>query len=273
MKSGAVCKICSSQCETCSSENMCSSCPPTTYLFNGTCINICPGAYYPNTTLQQCSKCPTYCTACYNSTYCTSCQTNYQLQSNSTCTTQCPTYQVSINAICTNCTSSCLTCQNTITNCTACQSNFYYAPSLFACYAACPPQLYYYIVTNTCITSCPSRTYISKNNATNVSSCISCPTYCSDCLSDSICSKCLSGAYFYNNYCNYTCPGSAPFPFNYVCQACNVVDCQTCSSIDCVVCVTGKLLIGSSLCISSCSANQIYNISNKSCDTVIAVSN
>jgi hypothetical protein len=48
-----------------------------------------------------------------------------------------------------------------------------------------------------------------------------------------------------------------------------VVDCQICSSTGCVACISGKLLIGTSLCISSCSSNQIYNITNKSCDTVI----
>ena len=115
--------------------------------------------------------------------------------------------------------------------------------------------------------SCPSATY-TITDSSNLTSCYKCPTYCSSCLSNSTCTVCESGAFFYLQLCYSSCPVVAPYSYNNVCQSCNVADCQTCVGTQCTVCIGGKYLIGTELCISGCSNNQVYNSANRSCDTI-----
>jgi hypothetical protein len=48
-----------------------------------------------------------------------------------------------------------------------------------------------------------------------------------------------------------------------------VVSCYQCSGTSCVQCNPNYLLIGSSLCISNCSNNQVYDSVNKICQTIV----
>ena len=136
------CTPCSSNCYTCSTLSLCLTCPSNLYLFNATCLNPCPSAYYPNTTTAKCAPCHYTCTTCTNTSYCTHCSIGYQLQTNFTCISTCPNYQVPVNGICLNCSSMCSTCQQTTNNCTACYTPYYYAPTQNACYNSCPTLLY-----------------------------------------------------------------------------------------------------------------------------------
>jgi hypothetical protein len=175
---------------------------------------------------------------------------------------------VPLSGVCVNCTPSCSSCQQSSINCTACSTNYTYAPSLFKCYLLCPSTLYLDSQAGVCLAACPNATYTTFNPNTSVTTCNACPSYCTACLSATQCTICLSGTYFYSGLCYQACPPVVPFAFNYVCQSCNVVDCQTCNLAACDACVSGRYLIGSSLCIAGCSATQAYNPANKSCDTV-----
>ena len=124
------------------------------------------------------------------------------------------------------------------------------------------------VATQQCLVTCPGATY-SVLDASNLTSCIKCPTLCSGCLSASVCSVCSSGAFLYQQTCYSSCPAAAPFAFSGICQTCNVESCLTCSGLDCLACANSKLLIGTSLCLASCSANQVYNSQTKTCDTVV----
>ena len=72
----------------------------------------------------------------------------------------------------------------------------------------------------------------------------------------------------YNNLCFPSCPAQAPFSVSSVCKQCNVVSCYECSGTDCAQCDSGFLLIGSTLCISSCGDQAVYNAATKQCDVV-----
>jgi hypothetical protein len=101
---------------------------------------------------------------------------------------------------------------------------------------------------------------------------MSCPSFCSTCLSDTYCTVCFNGTFFYNNICYDVCPTLAPYSINGYCKSCNVVACYECSGSACVQCSQGYLLIGSSLCISNCSNNQVYDSANKLCQTIVTPS-
>ena len=126
---GLVCQQCSSNCLTCSTLTLCLSCPSGSYLHNGTCTSPCPVEYYANVTLGTCQNCHYSCYKCLNYTTCTVCQTGYELQTDSSCLSLCPSHQIPINGICKDCTSTCSGCQQTTTNCTGCLSNYSFSPS------------------------------------------------------------------------------------------------------------------------------------------------
>ena len=132
----------------------------------------------------------------------------------------------------------------------------------------CPAQLFHYTPNDTCLTACPQPSYSATNASTGAQTCFDCPQYCTSCVSDSQCGGCETGTYSYANLCYLACPAAIPYAFNFACQSCNVVDCAVCSGADCDACASGKLLIGTTLCISSCSSLQVYNATTKTCDTV-----
>lgn len=53
-----ICYACIAPCSTCTSENLCLTCISNMgYLFNNSCLNVCPIGFYENTTSYECSKC------------------------------------------------------------------------------------------------------------------------------------------------------------------------------------------------------------------------
>jgi proprotein convertase subtilisin/kexin type 5 len=223
------CMICSSNCLTCISVTYCSSCHNSSYLLNGYCYNPCPTGYYSDSNSSTCVACLYSCSSCSSVSFCIACTTGYYMQSNNTCISLCSSNQISISGLCQTCNSNCTSCQGSINNCTACISAYLFAPSKNSCYSVCPASLFYYPTNSTCLTSCPSSFYISTDSTTNVRTCISCPSYCTSCISGTQCGGCVSGTYSYTGLCYSSCPPIAPYPFNYICQSCNVVSCQTCS--------------------------------------------
>lgn len=74
----STCNVCQNGCLTCSSDNICLSCPNTTNLFSYQCITACPAGSYPDA--QICISCLNPCSTCSNRTYCLSCSMGYLSQ-------------------------------------------------------------------------------------------------------------------------------------------------------------------------------------------------
>ena len=121
LNSNNLCEPCKAPCNTCLSENICTSCVDDYYFFSGNCYQcnlnckttfdncrcaICIEGYYFDR--YQCLKCDENCKSCSKSSNkCLSCETGKFL----------------LNNQCINCKSNCLTCSNTEYNCTSCHSN------------------------------------------------------------------------------------------------------------------------------------------------------
>lgn len=73
--------------------------------------------------------------------------------------------------------------------------------------------------------------------------------------------------------CYTSCPLNVQYSINGACISCNVAGCYECAGEGCSQCNTGLLLIGTSLCITNCSTNQVYDSTNKSCQTIITPTN
>jgi len=72
------CIECDESCKTCNdaSNKNCLSCPNTTFLFEGTCLEECPNNTYKNLEQRACSPCDHTCQSCVgpNQDDCTSCE-------------------------------------------------------------------------------------------------------------------------------------------------------------------------------------------------------
>lgn len=102
---GNECLVCLSSCKTCSSTTYCDTCFSGTYLYNGTCLPICPSGTFPNSTTLVCDSCLSPCQTCISFTFCLSCIDS--------------TLYV-INGSCVSCTSPCKTCSGGVASCTSC---------------------------------------------------------------------------------------------------------------------------------------------------------
>lgn len=74
-----ICVGCSSLCSTCvNTQTNCTSCDSTSlnpYYFNSRCLSTCPSTYFNDAVLFTCTKCPSPCETCLNSSIhsCVSC--------------------------------------------------------------------------------------------------------------------------------------------------------------------------------------------------------
>lgn len=162
---GNECLVCSSTCRTCSSYSYCTACYPTNFLFNGTCLTLCPNMTYSNATLQQCVGCINPCLQCVSSSYCITCANPSLYVDAGGCVPVCSGTQIPIGSICTPCNIACSTCASTVSNCIVCTNGYFKVYSNVTvpnCVASCPS----YIYNNTvgtgnmeCLTACPAQYY------------------------------------------------------------------------------------------------------------------
>jgi len=121
-----LCKPCKAPCETCTSKTQCSSCIPSFYTFNDSCVKLCPPGFYQssdNTTCISCDSFSTGCNAC-NETMCYDCEKNFFLKEGK-CVKKCDLGFFAVNATCLQCTlnhSNCSQCN--ITTCFECEAKF-----------------------------------------------------------------------------------------------------------------------------------------------------
>lgn len=275
------CVQCTSPCFGCTgSGTFCTSCINTTYLYNNTCLTLCPAGFFQNTG-NVCSACLSNCLTCSGANnYCTSCNNGTYLSSRlNTCvsSSQCESYQYadSITWRCTNCSVSCNGCSSSSTNCLACATGYIIDTAFGStlpgrCTNVCPTGTVNDTtnafgggcrcnpICRTCQTtlsnciSCTSPSLLQVNTCVSScsssyyvsgTSCLPCVTNCSTC-SSSVCSSCISGSFLYENVCYSACPlytTSAISSGVSICYSCGS-GCVTClDATRCQTCASSML--------------------------------
>ena len=236
------CGLCNSSCLTCeNSSTTCTSCFSGSYLYNNTCVDVCPNLFSPY--LNMTAKNLTY--ICQNQCFANNSKTLQYIWKNS-CISSCP--------------------------------NWTYATHDFVCvFSSCPIGYYYdsispcspcNVICQTCLNyyqclTCENSSLSPDNN------CIIIPTSCnSSCKSCSLnnnntCNSCNSSLLFYNYECFSSCPSNTYANyFNKICYKCNNSNCSNCSSeYNCTKC--SNLLYNSS-CYDAC-PSQTYQNSINTC--------
>ncbi|KAL4456740.1 hypothetical protein ABPG73_014766 [Tetrahymena malaccensis] len=209
------CRMCNSQCQTCSSQQICTSCIQGYYLKQN-----------------QCSQCDSSCLTCSdgNSSSCIICfQQGYYISTflNNTCVSQCDVHQgqyidntTNPNQIyCRQCSSNCLTCQDQNT-CIQCVEGYFLNQnqckqcdsSCQQCYGSDPSnciicqQSDYFISikqNNICVSQCDltQGQYIDTMYNQKQKYCRVCPSICQTCTNSTICTSCIQGYYLSTNQC------------------------------------------------------------------------
>lgn len=149
---------CDAKCQNCTqSADKCTVCPWGYYLFNNSCISVCPNMYYPNPdpTNYTCVPCVAPCIQCFSQNACTVCTAGFYLTPNGSCVSNCSSfsntsvgYFLNTNTSrCEQCQQNCLNCTS-LTNCTSCKlPNHIYAAN---CVPDCPLSTYLDTASNTC---------------------------------------------------------------------------------------------------------------------------
>jgi len=227
------CVQCTSPCFGCTgSGTFCTSCINTTYLYNNTCLTLCPDGFFQNTG-NICSACLSNCLSCSGTNnYCTSCHNGTYLSTRlNSCvsSSQCESYQYADSSTwrCTNCSASCNGCSSTSTNCIACATGFIIDTAFGS------------TLPGRCTNVCPTGTV---NDTTNIYGggcrcnpiCRTCQTALSNCIS------CTAPSLLQVNTCVSTC-SSSYYVSGTSCLPC-VTNCSTCSSSVCSSCISGSFL-------------------------------
>ncbi|KAL4456965.1 hypothetical protein ABPG74_014603 [Tetrahymena malaccensis] len=277
------------QCQN-SAANTCQLCTTDTtknyLLFTNICVSDRPSdSYYIDSAKRQIFPCISPCSTCsqYQGSVCLTCVTGYSL-SLSTCVTKCPDSQYSLNQVCTNCDTNCLTCSGTAVHCLTCKTNMFVDPLDFTC-KVCQGSTYGDVVSGTCKPCDPSCQ--TCNGGSNLN-CLSCyqagaqPYYIASTL------QCVSNcpAFPQDLYGNdmstpKLCVQGQNCPAQYFpdatsnprkCNPCNAT-CSQCfgpSNNQCSGC-SGSLVLQGTVCINSCipgyyaDINRICQICDTSC--------
>ncbi|KAL4480242.1 hypothetical protein ABPG74_020758 [Tetrahymena malaccensis] len=238
-----ICQQCPQNCNTCSSQTICTACQTGYYLtLDGSCTQSCPLTFTVdstktkcvcdiNRTLQNnscpcntafvdiggtCKPCPQNCQTCTSQTTCQVCQAGFYQTVNNTCVSQCPnTFIVdvqqnkcvcAINQSLSN--NQCITCQDGCIKCTS--------PTNCQQYSNCGAQFKYDFLSQKCV-QCLWDVQAQKcvNNCTNNQIYDSQKQLCQQC-------------YYYNSQCQSSCPIGYYSDNNFQCQQCSP-QCKTCN--------------------------------------------
>ena len=257
-----ICSACDAACLTCEvSVTYCTSCSGT-YLFEGSCVSVCPSGYH--LIAGACRICAVECQACQNNdpSNCTACEGGY-FRTGTVCAATCTgaTFPNTLTGECTACDPLCLTCSNA-TNCSSCVATHFlynaycysdcsainaalysYSGQCLLCQSmcatclsnpyncsACSHSMYYFNpADNSCSTACATGYYH------NASECLPCQSPCASCdHSASACLTCTSGLVAFSGSCLGTCPDGY-YDSNGSCLAC-ASTCRTCTATHCLLC-------------------------------------
>lgn len=128
-----LCVLCPPACATCTSVSNCTSCTMATnyYLYNGSCLAICPNSTYMdffNQEIRICKLCSPECSVCFGATYsqCINCTKGYVLDMTS-CVQNCSIGKYIDNSShCDSCKLICKTCFGPADfQCYSCNYGFY----------------------------------------------------------------------------------------------------------------------------------------------------
>ena len=235
------CEPCPANCLECFgvSNGGCIKCLPGFVLKNSICSNSCGTGFTPNPS-GQCIRCPVGCLSCNSVGACFSCSSGLTLY-NSQCLSSC-VFNTTLGSfyngsVCTNCSSSCVTCVNSST-CIRCASAQPYLDS-----------------TRTCRNTCSMGEY--ADNTTFL--CQPCPPTCLTCSSPSNCYSCTFQSYGYLYYlyrgsCYSSCPNGTYADYeSQQCQQCspNCLTCYGAQSTQCLTCQPGSMM-NINQCVKEC---------------------
>lgn len=199
-----VCVACHPYCSLCTGPNPltdCTACKGLAMLFptHSGCGLDCPEGYWEDFSSNTCKVCHNMCVNCEGpQSYddCSDCKNGGLRQPvQKACFTNCPSgYWPDVeNRICRDCHLNCAECNgpDKSSGCTRCRNNFFLQPTYAGCELTCPPGYYPSPVTLVCE---------------------KCQDMCSICHYDanmtSICTYCVSGAFFLpeSDKCSFDCP-------------------------------------------------------------------
>lgn len=248
-----LCYSCHSSCRNSTScigpgIDNCTSCPDSSFFFNGTCYTTCPDGTFPNSTDSLCMPCLENCATCKsaNSNDCLSCTNKYFFIQTSiedktgNCNPTCPagTWGDSLSNACNPCHQDCLECYGGALNtCTKCGDGLY-------------------LLKNECLKECPTKMWANTANNT----CTQCNSPCLECEggTQDTCVSCLTGFFLSGNTCAIGCSdGYWEDSDNKKCQPCHS-DCRTCrgkSEFSCTSCNPSspqKSVFSMGICSDSC---------------------
>lgn len=255
---------CDPTCMNCTGmlSTQCNACYPHATLSSGGCT--CNSGYYLYPTplvypciTYPCSSCEALIPNCvsYANLLCTQCNTSYYITNSGT--------------TCSSCSSTCKTCNGTITNCTSCKTSTYLQSN--TCVTQCSTGTYAYDPNNTCITQCPSGYWTSTTD----DKCKICDTSCLTCSQSALnCTSCKTGTYLYAGSCSAQCPpGFWGSSIDNTCYACNS-NCLTCSSssTNCTSCPNNTFLNGNT-CSASCPNGEYASTIDNTCKNCTSTCN
>ena len=302
---GSKCVNCDSTCFTCYDvgKSDCINCTGTRYLYQGTCvevcpsgmfrssgnlcIGVCPAGFFVTDDLKDCVACDSSCLTCAGSSLCLSCSQGLFLYEGA-CSSNCPTgYLKTSEKICIkkedcgdgsyvskdwcyDCNSECQTCSSLV-NCSSCATGYYLFNN--TCSTNCPKGMVK--IDNICINSstCLDHLYIENDK------CLPCSDSCGNCSSQTTCTTCKSSTYLlfgqcvqdcpegYYKYSNNTCLSNCPpatYPTHSSCAECES-GCLTCqNSSTCFQCSPSLYLTQDFHCVSTCPTG--YHAVNSNCE-------
>lgn len=180
------CTCCSDHnCKICSLDlKLCLKCQTGFFLYDNTCVNVCPVGYYKNE-LDECKKCEEGCELCMSSTQCTKCYSKFYLKNyqdifyNKTvthCVKECDDgYFGDCNSgTCMRCHEACEKCIDaTNANCPRCNNKFFKSDNLC-------------VLPN----NCKFGTFADQEKR----ECVSCKIpHCEECNDRNTCKTCIKG--------------------------------------------------------------------------------
>ena len=232
------------RCQSCLLNNTCEKCIPGYFVYNGTCVDICPTNFFGNNDTGLCQElgvCSSNCKSCSSNEGCTECFTGFLVS----------------NRDCVACDSSCVNCVVDKNFCTSCRNTSWYLQK----------------ADGTCVEKCKAGTF--GNDQTKI--CDSCSPTCVECSNlYNNCTVCDVQSYIYRSYHadtkTYFCSSCGldhfyPSPSG-DCLECKP-HCKTCTTAtDCLVCdpfyQQNYLNNTCEYCNSNCSYCQPLNFSR--CD-------
>lgn len=261
------CSNCHPSCQACSGATSadCTVCPINTFTIpgNSSCFSACPKDYVTQGSVCQstcssgfynnsfvCTKCPSYCTTCSNSTYCTSCPDGYSVvtqKASENCIANCGEAKFanpSNNYACESCSTNCKTCFNAAGTCTSCATDWF-------------------LYNSACSATCTGSKYAVDKN------CFDCYESCETCTGPgTLCTKCKA-SYAYtdatgvcykvcpsffddtNKKCLSACPVKTYASASNKCEACHE-SCSECTGPLATECATCPNKFYYNTCLAEC---------------------